>query len=788
MRGLKTDRIEQRNSAAVLALLGISCQPRAMGEGSAQGVVRCSMPTTSKVLRAAAGVVVIAITTAITGSVAAAPHVAVARASAASATVPDPDWAVVPSSGSGPLTNELRSVSCVSATSCMAVGWYAIGGVNQTLTEEWDGNTWSVLSSPNASTLNNVLHSVSCLSPTDCIAVGEYVAAQAWRTLVEVWNGSAWAIVTSPNTSSTQSNYLDGVSCSSAKSCMAVGSFNTGASDRNLAERWDGTTWSMVPVPSTGSYINTLLKVACSSASACTAVGSQRAQGSFDQTLTASWDGTAWAIVASPNSSASQSNDLYDVSCPNPTHCTAVGAFFDGTATQSLIVSWNGTSWTTVPSPVIGVPLYNVACTALAACTAVGYGRVTESWNGTVWSVDTRPARTTVHGNLIGVDCVTATLCTAVGYQLSGTIHQTLAEQSGRPSVDSVTPDHLPLSLPPTAPVITVTGSGFTGATAVRFVSGTRGITIAASNFTVNATGMQITVLEPRNVRTLLQQQFGTKSSYLLDTRVSIGSLQSAINAPADQVVFSTISLQLATDKTTVWANGHAPAHLTIDVRNGDGTPASGVSLTMSALPAKGVKFSVAQPATDANGHVELDVSSKTAVNGVVVTATLDPVARAPKVSANVTIDFVVHTVVVQMLGINSDLTCISGSCLATLDEFTKIRSDLTRSGAFTGSDFFWYSYAGGTVDTTTGDWTPSSYACRDTAESYVTAVSALANMISHVANANPNTNFAIIGHSQGGLIGPPGDRLRRSPPGDRQGHDRHHPRQPARRRAPEGR
>ena len=699
---------------------------------------------------------VFAATVSLTTPVAASPRAAVTRSHAAQATR-GPNWALVASPDtSADESNQLRSVSCVSATACMAVGWYATGGADQTLIEAWDGSSWSLLPSPNGSALNNLLHSVSCVSQSECIAVGEYVDSQAWRTLIEQWDGRAWSIVSSANTSATQSNYLDGVSCTSATSCMAVGSVNTGTGDVNLAEAWDGTSWTIVPVPSTTSYINDLLKVACSSASACTAVGNQRAQGGHDQTLTASWDGTAWAIVPSPDSSATQANDLYDVSCLTPTNCTAVGSYFDGTATQSLTISWNGTSWTIVTSPTIGVPLYGVACTAPTACTAAGYGRVTESWNGLAWSVDSsRPDPTTVKGNLIGVDCVAPSLCTAVGYQVSGTIDQTVTEQSGRPSVDSVAPDHLPLSLPPTAPTITVTGTGFTGATAVHFDSGTRGIDVASQDFTVNAAGTQITFLEPADVGTLLKQLFGRKSSYLLDTRVSIGTLESAINAPADQVTFAAISVHVTADTTKVWANGHAGAHLTIDVREGDGTPVSNATLTMSAAPAKGVKFSVAQPVTDVNGHVELDVSGKTAANGVVVKATLDATSATPKVSAHVKIDFVVHTVVVQMLGINTGMLCgPTGSCGVSDDEFGQIRNDLTAGGAFSSSDFLWYSYTGGSVDATTGDWIASSYACGDTAENYTIAVSALSRMISDFANANPNTNFAIIGHSQGGLIG----------------------------------
>ena len=191
-----------------------------------------------------------------------------------------PGWSIVPSPNtSSAQSNYFRSVSCVSDTACMAVGWYFDGSADQTLIESWDGDGWSVLPSPDANGNHNVLNSVSCVSPTDCTAVGEYVVANAWQTLIESWNGAAWSIVPSPSTSSSQNNYLHGVSCVSATDCMAIGTYLTGQADLNLAESWNGSAWSMVPIPSTAAYINSLAKVSCTSASACTAVGDQRGKG-----------------------------------------------------------------------------------------------------------------------------------------------------------------------------------------------------------------------------------------------------------------------------------------------------------------------------------------------------------------------------------------------------------------------------------------------------------------------------------------------------------------------------
>ena len=349
---------------------------------------------------------------------------------------------------------------------------------------------------------------------------------------------------------------------------MAIGTYLTGQADLNLAESWDGLNWSIVPIPSTASYINNLDKVACTSASACTAVGDQRTQGGFDQTLAAAWDGRAWSIVPTPNSSSAQANDLYDVSCPSSTACTAVGSFYNGSNNQPLVESWDGTRWVTAVTPPVGAVLYGVSCASVSKCNAVGYGRLTESWDGTSWSVDSpRPDSATVHGNLISVSCLETMACAAVGYQVSGSIYQTLVEQSGRPFVDGVSPTQLPVSIGTSTPTVNVTGSGFTGATKVHFVVGKKGFYISASQFTVNDAGTDITFPEPGPVGPELKQSFGVQPSYTLDVRVTVGTDESPVNAPADQVTFYP-----------VWVDGVSPTQLPVSI--GTSTPTVNVSGT----------------------------------------------------------------------------------------------------------------------------------------------------------------------------------------------------------------
>lgn len=93
---------------------------------------------------------------------------------------------------------------------------------------------------PSSAALTSELYGVSCISASTCVAVGDYVTSNgASKTLVERWNGTAWAVQSSPNPSSA--SYLNGVSCTSASACIAVGHYVSGSSV-TLAERWDGTS------------------------------------------------------------------------------------------------------------------------------------------------------------------------------------------------------------------------------------------------------------------------------------------------------------------------------------------------------------------------------------------------------------------------------------------------------------------------------------------------------------------------------------------------------------------
>jgi large repetitive protein len=172
---------------------------------------------------------------------------------------------------------------------------------------------------------------------------------------------------------------------------------------------------------------------------------------------------------------------LNAVSCASSSSCTAVGYQYDPTE-QNLAESWNGTSWTTQPSSnpegATSSTLSGVSCTSSSSCTAVGSSgeqNLAESWNGTSWTTQpsSNPAGAT-GSTLYGVSCTSSSSCTAVGYQYDPT-EQNLAEATNPanlapPSVTNVSPSSGPAA---GGTVVTITGTGFTDATAVDFGTAT---------------------------------------------------------------------------------------------------------------------------------------------------------------------------------------------------------------------------------------------------------------------------------------------------------------------------
>ncbi len=344
---------------------------------------------------------------------------------------------------SGAISGSLDAISCGSGSSCMAAGSYTTSkSVTLALAESWNGSRWSIASIPSPKgTESASLNGISCASPKSCIAVGVYAtsALPYQAPLAESWNGSRWSIVSVPDPKGFDGGLLAGVSCASATRCTAVGEYSN-SSDVNvpLAESWNGAAWSVVGTPSPkGAQSSQLSSVSCASSTRCMATGSYLNSSSVSVTLAESWNGSRWSVVASPNPANANLSTLTGVSCVSSgssSRCLAVGHNYTSgdNGDTTLAESWNGTAWslTTSPSPAVNSSLYAVSCAAAKSCFAVGTFFNSSNNYATLAESWNGKALTLVNqdATLPAVSCVTAADCLAVGSSLNGSVSVTLAQ------------------------------------------------------------------------------------------------------------------------------------------------------------------------------------------------------------------------------------------------------------------------------------------------------------------------------------------------------------------------
>src|SRR5215472_9926757 len=284
-------------------------------------------------------------------------------------------WRVqVTPSPAGATGSELLAVSCAATGVCTAVGSVTIGsaggraataasrnsgGSTTTvgLAERWNGTTWRVQAIPNPGRSTGTgFAAVSCSTPTACTAGGSYdTASHLGRPVAAGWGGRSWHRQAVPaRVGASVASGLVGVSCASARTCIAVGygTATTGEST-TLAERWDGSRWRIQrsPVPA-GTVSAGLSGVSCPSPRTCTAVGQFFNSGQRELPLAERWDGTRWRIQPVPSpAGARRGAELSAVSCPSADRCFAVGQYFTKSGSVALGETWKGGRWTVQPLP-----------------------------------------------------------------------------------------------------------------------------------------------------------------------------------------------------------------------------------------------------------------------------------------------------------------------------------------------------------------------------------------------------------------------------------------------------
>jgi len=184
----------------------------------------------------------------------------------------------------------------------------------------------------------------------------------------------------------------------SGNDVWAVGEYGDGSRAITLTMHWNGGAWSVVPSPNVGALSNFLFGVSGSGNDVWAAGYYYTFEQGFEvsRALILHWDGSAWSVVPSPNPGFLGDN-LYAV-VGGGNDVWAVGYYSNGFG-RTLTLHWDGTAWSHVPSPNIQEQ-NNDQLNAVAGSGndvwAVGYEgflgfTLTLHWNGSAWTLVPSP-------------------------------------------------------------------------------------------------------------------------------------------------------------------------------------------------------------------------------------------------------------------------------------------------------------------------------------------------------------------------------------------------------------
>jgi hypothetical protein len=244
-------------------------------------------------------------------------------------------WVIRPRTGDDV---DFMGVSCRSTSSCVAVGETDVNDPHpgQAAVALWNGRVWSATLAPQpAGAAGGELTGVSCVSTTSCVAIGQYfgsASAGASAPFAETWNGTAWTVEAVPVPAGTSYASLLSVSCTSWTACIAVGQQGVSGGQQPLVELWNGKTWTHGDPVVPGGAGGYLAGVSCAGPTSCLAVGAQWSAGFTAYSPVAeTWNGTTWSLDTPPEVAGTVAA-LESVSCLADGSCTAFGSYATGAA------------------------------------------------------------------------------------------------------------------------------------------------------------------------------------------------------------------------------------------------------------------------------------------------------------------------------------------------------------------------------------------------------------------------------------------------------------------------
>lgn len=263
-------------------------------------------------------------------------------------------WTPTPVNGTKGV--ELTSVSCPAAHYCLAVGTYTqpVGYASKGIAYRWNGSRWARADPPVPPGGDSELDTVSCSSATFCVAVG----SSGSKVIAYRWNGKRWAAMKAVTLKGFPVPSPIDVSCGSPKSCLAVDA-GPQLPASGMVERWNGKVWTASVPAAFQSTLETgaTMGVSCASADYCVAISDELwdffpGDDPGDQAAAWVWNGRKWSadtVQFNPD----EQDDFYGVSCLRATFCTAVGSYESMTSTSAGALGgfWNGHGWRLKAAP-----------------------------------------------------------------------------------------------------------------------------------------------------------------------------------------------------------------------------------------------------------------------------------------------------------------------------------------------------------------------------------------------------------------------------------------------------
>jgi hypothetical protein len=319
-----------------------------------------------------------------------------------------------PDSQLGGLVPQLLSISCPSATFCMAAD--DLGNVVYSTNPAGGAGDWT------ASDLNSVLDSaeqahswltaLDCLSATSCIGLDQ--SGDEATSTDPTGGPTSWTVTTSPLVPYA----MEGISCPTTSLCVAVDgvSENTGSPGAVVVSTDPAAAGSWIVVP--GALPSSSSAISCPSTTLCVVVDQA---GDIVTSTDPTGGAAAWVAVPAvdPNKFG-----FTAISCPTVTLCVAT----DGTG--DILTSTDptgGASAWSAPEHVIGVAEFDsISCATASMCLAAGVGGHNEgdgepdgllatssdpTAGAPAWSVtDVAPGA----GPMTSATCPSATMCLAL--------------------------------------------------------------------------------------------------------------------------------------------------------------------------------------------------------------------------------------------------------------------------------------------------------------------------------------------------------------------------------------